>query len=393
MKGHVYKRGNTWTYVIDVGVDPATKKRKQKSKGGFRTKGDCQRAMDEIKYKITHDENYQGAYLTKDVVKTVGECVEEYLEFKKTEWKYSTYYTASTFLNKLNEIRDTPIADLGIDDFDNLLNNNQSLSYSTKKLHYSYLKTFLSYCQKKRYIQNNISKQYKIEKEKITIDNILEDNIQKFFYEKDEVNHILKQLDVIKNENFQKFQDCLIIKFGIFTGMRIGEILALEWKDIQDNIIKVYKTVNHVNIKKRLYHLTVAKTKSSIRDIPVTRSILEELEQQRRHIEAIREEIKEWDTSHDFIFPNHETGLPTSYQNFKYRYKQIIKKIGVRYLSFHKLRHTHCSLLALSNIPLHMIGARLGHSEADVITKRIYLHISKEYSQNIADKFDEVLLG
>jgi Arm DNA-binding domain len=36
MKGHVYKRGETWTFVVDVGRDPVTGKRKQKSKGGFR---------------------------------------------------------------------------------------------------------------------------------------------------------------------------------------------------------------------------------------------------------------------------------------------------------------------------------------------------------------------
>jgi len=38
MKGHIYKRGKTYTYVIDLGKDPITNKRQQKTKGGFKTK-------------------------------------------------------------------------------------------------------------------------------------------------------------------------------------------------------------------------------------------------------------------------------------------------------------------------------------------------------------------
>jgi hypothetical protein len=38
MRGSVYKRGSTWTWVLDVGVDPVTGKRRQRTKGGYRTK-------------------------------------------------------------------------------------------------------------------------------------------------------------------------------------------------------------------------------------------------------------------------------------------------------------------------------------------------------------------
>jgi integrase len=47
MRGSVYKRGSTWTGHVDVGIDPATGKRKQQTKGGFRTKRECQAALND----------------------------------------------------------------------------------------------------------------------------------------------------------------------------------------------------------------------------------------------------------------------------------------------------------------------------------------------------------
>lgn len=47
MRGSVYKRGSTWTWHIDVGVDPVTGKRKQQTKGGFKTRRECQAALNE----------------------------------------------------------------------------------------------------------------------------------------------------------------------------------------------------------------------------------------------------------------------------------------------------------------------------------------------------------
>lgn len=55
MKGHVYKRGETWTFVVDVGRDPVTGKRKQKSKGGFRRKRDAEAALRKLLSEV--DEN------------------------------------------------------------------------------------------------------------------------------------------------------------------------------------------------------------------------------------------------------------------------------------------------------------------------------------------------
>ena len=47
MRGSVYKRGSTWTWHVDVGVDPVTGRRRQQTKGGFKTKRECQAALND----------------------------------------------------------------------------------------------------------------------------------------------------------------------------------------------------------------------------------------------------------------------------------------------------------------------------------------------------------
>jgi len=55
MKGTVFKRGNTWTYVVDIGRDPKTGKRKQKSKGGFRKKKEADSSLRKLLMEVEED--------------------------------------------------------------------------------------------------------------------------------------------------------------------------------------------------------------------------------------------------------------------------------------------------------------------------------------------------
>jgi len=72
MRGHVHKRGSTWGYVVDVGRGPATGKRRQRTKGGFRTRSAAEDALAEVLNEIR-----SGA-----VVAPTSVTLEEYL----TEW-------------------------------------------------------------------------------------------------------------------------------------------------------------------------------------------------------------------------------------------------------------------------------------------------------------------
>lgn len=54
MEGHFYKRGDKWTFVLDLSIDPLTGKRKQKSKGGFKTKKEAQIAVAALTLELSN---------------------------------------------------------------------------------------------------------------------------------------------------------------------------------------------------------------------------------------------------------------------------------------------------------------------------------------------------
>lgn len=104
MKGSVIKRGDTYTYIVDVGINPISGKRKQKTKGGFRKKKDAEAALRKILAAI--DEN--------KYVEPSNETFSSYVE----HW-FSSYYqkriketTAATRRNLLDVhlIRENPYA-------------------------------------------------------------------------------------------------------------------------------------------------------------------------------------------------------------------------------------------------------------------------------------------
>ena len=90
MKGHVRKRGRKWCFVVDIGPDPLTGKRKQKWFSGYNTKRDAQRALAE---KLT--EIHRGDYIEPAQI-PLGELLLDWLEQQvQPETSVSTFVTYS----------------------------------------------------------------------------------------------------------------------------------------------------------------------------------------------------------------------------------------------------------------------------------------------------------
>ena len=97
MKGSIIKRGKTWTYRVDLGRDPFSNKRNQISKGGFKTKKECQDAL----AKILTDYN-EGSYVNESEV-TLKDFADKWLEiYERTgNVKPSTIKTRKTQKNRI----------------------------------------------------------------------------------------------------------------------------------------------------------------------------------------------------------------------------------------------------------------------------------------------------
>lgn len=153
------------------------------------------------------------------------------------------------------------------------------------------------------------------------------------------------------------------ILISLYTGLRIGELCALKWEDIdfRREILTVNKTIQRIYLKekeKTKIVISEPKTKNANREIPLPSGFVD-----------ILKKIK---TSNDnFIISNsHRKVEPRRYRKYYY---SVITKLGVSNLTFHSLRHTFASNCIRLGVDYKTVSELLGHSSVN-ITLNIYVH-------------------
>lgn len=152
------------------------------------------------------------------------------------------------------------------------------------------------------------------------------------------------------------------------TGLRIGEICALKWEDIdlQNKVIRIRSSVIRVSdsessLKKTKYIISEPKTRTSIRDIPITSKLYMLLENA--------------DKKNGFVLSDDENFICP--RTFEYRFHQILRKYSIPDTNFHTLRHTFATRCVEKNVDTKTLSEILGHSNVS-ITLNYYVHPSFE---------------
>lgn len=153
-----------------------------------------------------------------------------------------------------------------------------------------------------------------------------------------------------------------------YTGMRIGECLALTWNDFQNNCVIINKTLAKEKINDN-YIINTPKTISSNRKIQLdntTNKILSELKEYYKEFVCFSDD---W-----FIFGGYKPLSQTTVGRKKNEYCNIacVKKIRI-----HDFRHSHATLLLSKGVPITVISKRLGHSDLSM-TLNTYSHFVLE---------------
>ncbi len=154
------------------------------------------------------------------------------------------------------------------------------------------------------------------------------------------------------------------------AGLRIGEICALEWDNIDfiNRIIHVRSTVTRIknpdgNVPKTILVIGPPKTKSSIRDIPISEKLCNYLL-----------ELKKLSSS-NFVVSSSLSFVST--RTFEYRYHKTMAKLDVPNLNFHALRHSFATRCIEYGVDIKSLSEILGHSNVS-ITLNTYVHSSIE---------------
>ena len=155
---------------------------------------------------------------------------------------------------------------------------------------------------------------------------------------------------------------------SMFTGLRIGELCALRWEniDLEQKVIHVRNTVQRISVhdtkRKSAVMVTSPKTETSLRDIPLPEFLV-------RQLKAVRCK------GNCYLVSGSEKLIePRSFTN---RFKSFLKKANLPSVKFHSLRHTFATNFLRTTNDIKSLSELLGHSSANV-TLRIYIHSSME---------------
>ena len=187
----------------------------------------------------------------------------------------------------------------------------------------------------------------------------------------------------------------LIIQFAAFYGLRRGEVLGLRWDaiDFEAGTLTIQHIVTSANIEGKhiLIQADRAKTKSSLRTLPLVEGFvqrLKELKEQQEYNERLcgncyNKKYKGYlfvDEMGNLILPN------TVSESFG----KLLKAHGLRKIRFHDLRHSCASLLLKQRVPMKQIQEWLGHSDIST-TANIYAHLDSQSKQLSAATMEKAL--
>ena len=179
---------------------------------------------------------------------------------------------------------------------------------------------------------------------------------------------------------------------AIFTGMRLGEILALRWGrinpeqkmsriDLEQKMIQVRQAIEETTGANGAIQLKAPKSKAGNRVITMPDALVDILKTFRREQQELRFKLGGGKLADDaLLFAGIDGQLPSQKRASK-AWSDFSDQIGMPQIKFHSLRHTHASWLIARKVDIVTISKRLGHAKPD-ITLRIYSHMfSKDDSE------------
>ena len=184
--------------------------------------------------------------------------------------------------------------------------------------------------------------------------------------------------------------------FALGTGLRLGEILALIWSDInfQHKIPSVNKSIRQettFNNKGEGKYTTIiqpSKTETSIRTVPIPSNIIFKLKQFKLTQNKERLSNGELYMPSDLVFTT-PIGTPINTCNLRKLYSRVLKKADINNIKFHPLRHTYATRLFEEGVQIKTVQSLLGYSDIN-ITINIYTHVTNDIKNNAVEKLNQI---
>ena len=351
----IRKRGNTYQFTVDVGKDE-NGKRKRISKGGFKTKTECEKAEKLFIYEL---ENRKCKFDTvaKEYLATY---VSDNLRVRTLE-TYSNYYYNHIFKVLGNKyVDEITVNDVYLFLSDIGKNYSKDMLKGIKGL----LGAIFNYCI--------------YPKELIATNPVKFVNIGKFNTVEHSEKVLTKDaiLDIVRYLKDKESPYVIPILIMYHTGIRASECLGLQWSDVDfnNNVIHITKQLG------RNKQLGPPKTKAGVRDINFTDSLKQTLlEHRERHIRL--------NINHNFVCTRSDGGFMT-HTNLNNCSHYINRDVCS--FKYHAIRTLHCTMLIESGAPIKDVSRRLGHSNT-AMTLNTYTKCTQAMSNETLNILNSIL--
>lgn len=274
----------------------------------------------------------------------------EYLLYAEQKQKEQSFSTTKYKLNShiLPFFKDMYLEDITSKTILEWKNHILSLKFTNnhnKSLYYA-LSGFFEYCKNFYGFDKNIVSNVGCFKKKY------EENKSDFY----NIKEFKKFIKCVDDEIYKQF-----FNFMYFTGVRPGEAMAIQFKDLKDGYITISKTISSHGKRE----IGTPKTNSSNRKIKIDKV----LERDLLNLKKIYE--KQYEFKDDlFIFGGIKPLSPTTINRRK---EKACKKANIRSITLHQFRHSHATLLIQKGIIVNEVSKRLGHSKVST-TLDVYSH-------------------
>lgn len=388
------KRGNKWSFRIDLGRDPVTSERNQVTisrtkdfPDGFYTKKEAQAAA------ATMQHEYERGTLIQEKEVLFTDLVAEWLKAYAKQVKVSTVrvrmHESGHLMRyfKRDKAKDVTKKkyQAALDDLEErgLAGNTRDGIHSTGRM-------IFKYAMEQDVIKVDPTQFAKVNKPKRTVDDLEKEGELPKFLEKEE---LVRFLETARTSGLDG--DYEMFTTLAYSGIRDGELCAFKWSDLdfEEHTLSITKTYFNPNNNIKKYELLTPKTNKSIRKIELEPLVFELLKNHQARQNELKMLYRK--TYHDkgFVFVNIENypGYPLYIKFIENRMARLLRIAGLNEsLTPHSLRHTHVSLLAEAGVNLEAIMERLGHKDDDT-TRHIYMHITKTMKKEASKKFGALL--
>jgi len=371
-KSSVSQRPNgRWRYIIELGTDSVTGKRRQDTKSGFETEQDAEMA------KMRKLIDYGAGTYVQPTKETVKEYFENWIAQKANHVRGGTLkgYHVITYTHVIPKLGNLTLKELKPHHLEYLytssMKGDRPLSPRSVTHIHRMIHDALEHAVRIELIPKNPSKSVKPPR------------CSRPELEVWDEYQLVDFLDAAKDDAF----------YGVFlilatSGMRVGECLGLKWQDI--NLSSGRVSINRTYSKAFKGHeFREPKTRSSIRNIPLPTQTIHFLTQHKEQQRILKKEMGESFNSLGLVNCS-RNGTPIDPRNLARHWARIIKRTNLQRIRMHDLRHTHATLLLKGNVHVKVVSERLGHSSVD-ITMDTYSHLLPGMQETAVTTFERMM--